>query len=93
MILTMVMFVLEAIYEAFFMGHKKPIEKFFMLLLSPIWPVYTLFKTSWKQFYSEAYSTSPKKDLEEIEELTKVSNRAHLIEVKETLYINKLHYK
>ena len=85
MILTMVMFVLESVYEAFFTDHKKPVEKFFMMLLSPIWPVYTLFKTSWRQFYAEAYSSNPKKDTEEIEKLTKISNRAHLIEVKEIL--------
>ena len=55
----------------------KRIEKFFMLLLSPVWPVYTLFKTSWKQFYSEAYSTSPKKDLEEIEKLINQLHTMH----------------
>ena len=89
MILTMVMFVLESVYEAFFTKvNKKPVEKFFMLLLSPIWPVYTLFKTSLRQFYAKAYPSNPKKDTEEIEKLTKISNRAHLIEVKETLYTN-----
>ena len=89
MILTMVMFVLESVYEAFFTKvHKKPVEKFFMLLLSPIWPVYTLFKTSLRQFYAKAYPSNPKNDIEEIEKLTKISNRAHLIEVKETLYTN-----
>ena len=89
MILTMVMFMLESVYEAFFTKvHKKPVEKFFMLLLSPIWPVYTLFKTSLRQFNAEAYPSNSQKDIEEIEKLAEISNRAHLIEVKETLFTN-----
>ena len=108
MILTLVMFALEYVYEVSldvssyaesYKDLKNHGEKFFMLLWSlfkiiskflliPIWPVYTLFKTSLRKFYAEAYPSDPKKDIEEIEKLTKISNRAHLIEVKETLYTN-----
>ena len=57
------------------------IQKLFTLLLSPIWPVVTLIKTQWKQFKYEAIPEDPREEKEEIEKLTQISNRAHLIEV------------
>ena len=84
MLLTFSMFILEAIEEVFYQedGKKmKLLEKIFIILLSPIWPVYTLMKTTWKQFNAETISEDPKRDNKEIKELAKISNRAHLIEV------------
>ena len=84
MLLTFVMFILEAIEEVFYQEDGKKmalLEKIFTMILSPIWPVYTLIKTTWKQFYAETVSKDPKKDNEEIKDLAKLSNRAHLIEV------------
>ena len=84
MLLTLMMFVLEAIEEVFYGEHSKkmkPREKIFKLLVAPIWPVFTSFKTSCKQFHAETISENPKKEKEAIKKLTNISNRAHLIEV------------
>ena len=83
MVLTMSIYVLESAQQAFCDDSitKKTIEKFVMILMSPIWPVFMVIKTCWKQFHCEAISSNPQKDKEEIEKLAKVSNRAHLIEV------------
>ena len=83
MVFTMSIYVLESAEQAFCDDGitKNSIEKFFMILMSPIWPVYTVIKTSWKQFHCQAISSNPQKDKEEIEKLAKISNRAHLIEV------------
>ena len=50
------------------------------LIISPIWPIITLTMTSWKQF-RQSISSDPKKESEDIEKLTTLSNRSHLIEV------------
>ena len=85
MVFTMSIYVLESAQQAFCDDSitKKSIEKFFMILMSPIWPVFTVIKTCWKQFQCEAFSSNEttKKDNEKIEKLAKISNRAHLIEV------------
>ena len=83
MVFTMSIYVLESAQQAFYDDsiNKKSIEKFFMILMSPIWPVFMVIKTCWKRFHCEAISDNPQKDNEEIEKLAKVSNRAHLIEV------------
>ena len=84
MLLTALMFVVEAIEEALYQAHNKKIptwEKVISLLLSPIWPIFILFKTSWKQYCYETSFKKPKEDKEEIEKLTMLTNRAYLIEV------------
>ena len=84
MVLTVLMYVLEAIEEVFWEEARKKmtrLEKGLTLLLSPIWPMFTLVKTSWNQFKSEAISEDSKKEKKKIEKLTQTSNRAHLIEV------------
>ena len=84
MLLTALMFVVEAIEEALYSKDKKKMptwEKVISLLLSPLWPIFILFKTSWKQYCYEASFTKPKEDKKEIENLTMLTNRAHLIEV------------
>ena len=84
MLLTFLMFILEAVEEVFYQEDGKKItlsEKIFTMISSPFWPVYTLIKTTWKQFYAETVSEDPNRDNEEIKELAKLSNRAHLIEV------------
>ena len=84
MILTALVFVLEAIKEAFYPTDKNTMptwEKVFSLLLSPLWPIFILFKTSWKQYCYETSLKKPKEDKEEIEKLAMLTNRAHLIEV------------
>ena len=84
MILTALMFVVEAIEEALYSKDKKKMptwEKGISLLLSPIWPIFILLKTSWKQYCYETSFKKPKEDKEEIEKLSMLTNRAHLIEV------------
>ena len=84
MLLTAVMFVLEAIEEVYCPTTKKKMstcEKVWTILLSPIWPILILAKSSWKEYCYEASSTKSKEDKKEIEKLTILSSNAHLIEV------------
>ena len=84
MLLTAVMFVLEAIEEVYCPTTKNKMstcEKVLTILLSPIWPILILAKSSWKQYCYEASSTKSKEDKKEIEKLTILSSNAHLIEV------------
>ena len=84
MLLTVCMYVLEAVEVVLCEEEAKKmttLQKLFTLLLSPIWPVVTLIKTQWKQFKYEAIPEDPREEKEEIEKLTQISNRAHLIEV------------
>ena len=51
------------------------------ILLSPIWPIWSLLLTSWTTFLTKIGLSDVEKDKDKLKRLSKVSNRAHLIEV------------
>ena len=84
MLLTVCMYMLEAVEEVVCNKERKKattLQKVFTILSFPIWPVYTIVKTLWKQFKAEALPEDAREEKEEIERLTQISSRAHLIEV------------
>lgn len=82
MIISSGFYLLEAIEEAFYKENTHGcVEKFFMILCFPIWPVYSIVASSCKIFKSKIDSSDPEKEEGKIKKLTKMSNRGHLIEV------------
>ena len=82
MIIASCFYLLEAIEEAFYKPKKYDCwQMFFMILCFPIWPVYSLFLSSWAIFKSKTNSRDPEEEEEILKECTKMSNHGHLIEV------------
>jgi hypothetical protein len=84
MIFATVFLMLDAIEETFFRVYSTDIstgEKVFNILLSPIWPIWSLLLTSWTSFSTKIGLSDVEKDKDKLKRLSKVSNRAHLIEV------------
>ena len=84
MILSVVFLMLDAIEETFFRDYSTDIstgEKVVNILLSPIWPIWSLLLTSWTSFSAKIGLSDVEKDKDKLKRLSKVSNRAHLIEV------------
>ena len=74
---------LDAIEETFFRNSNdiSTGEKVFNILLSPIWPIWSLLLTSWTSFSTKIGLSDVEKDKDKLKRLSQVSNRAHLIEV------------
>ena len=84
MILSVVFLMLDAIEETFFRDYSTDIstgEKVINILLSPIWPIWSLLLTSWTSFSTKIGLSDVEKDKDKLKRLSQVSNRAHLIEV------------
>ena len=74
---------LDAIEETFFRNSNdiSTGEKLFNILLSPIWPIWSLLLSSWTSFSTKIGLSDIEKDKDKLKRLSQVSNRAHLIEV------------
>ena len=84
MILSVVFLMLDAIEETFYRDYSTDIstgEKVVNILLSPIWPIWSLLLTSWTTFSTKIGLSDVEKDKDKLKRLSQVSNRAHLIEV------------
>ena len=65
MILSVVFLMLDAIEETFYRDYSTDIstgEKVFNILLSPIWPIWSLLLTSWTSFSTKIGLSDVEKD-------------------------------
>ena len=83
MVICLALNIMDAIEETFYQANKElsTAEIICNLIFAPIWPIYTLVLMSWALFRSKTNFGKEEENKDELKRLTKISNKAHLIEV------------